>query len=193
MTPALVTVRVRSGIPSLRARAMVDALRNTFSAASEGKGFRLLHYSIQSDHIHMLVEAQDQTALGRGMNSISARIARAVNRGFGRAGQALAGRYHARLLKTPREVRNALRYVLSNLRKHTQQRTGALPPAAIDKASSGQWFDGWKNAGTTAQGTTHGTTRGRGPRGVARPVTWLVRVGWRRHGPIDLREVPGSG
>ena len=81
------------------------------------------------------------------MISISARFARAVNRVFLRVGRVIAGRYHVQLLKSPTQVRNALRYVLLNIRKHFKQRYGQAPPVKIDAASSGSQFDGWRRRG----------------------------------------------
>ncbi|HEX5067251.1 MAG TPA: hypothetical protein VFY49_14115 [Myxococcota bacterium] len=131
----------------------------------------------------MVVEADDERALGRGMKSVGARIARAVNRVFKRAGAALLGRYHVRALRTPREVRNALAYVLLNARKHWKQRTGTAPPVQLDEASSGAWFDGWSRGLQPLSS--------REPPPVAAPHTWLLCVGWRRHGLIDAAEIPG--
>jgi hypothetical protein len=134
-----------------------------------------VHYSFQRDHVHLLVEAENASALGRGMKSIGARIARAVYRVFGRRGKVLADRYHHRVLKSPREVRHALAYVLLNARRHAAERGIALPSAAIDPASSGRWFRGWTRV--------LATSRERAPVAAAR--SWLLRVGWWRRGRID--------
>jgi REP element-mobilizing transposase RayT len=80
--PAHITLRMQRDVPSLRRRAFVRELRRSFAAACERGDFRIAQFSIQRDHIHMLVEAADKRALGRGMKSISARVARAVNRVF---------------------------------------------------------------------------------------------------------------
>jgi REP element-mobilizing transposase RayT len=176
-----VTLRIREGLPSLRRQSFVKELRRSFAAACERGEFRVAQFSVQRDHVHLLVEAAGKGALGRGMKSISARVARAVNRILGRSGPVLLGRYHVRALRTPREVRNALAYVLLNARKHWKQRTGAAPPAKLDEASSGAWFDGWR--------TTHRSSAEPPP--IASPRTWLLRVGWRRHGLLDPSEVPG--
>ena len=37
--------------------------------------FRIVHYSIQNDHLHMLVEADDARALTNGMKSFVVRVA----------------------------------------------------------------------------------------------------------------------
>ena len=144
----------------------------------------MVHYSIQRDHVHLIVEAAGKGALGDGMKSIGARLARAVNRVFARSGPVLDGRYHVRVLETPREVRNALAYVLLNARKHWRQRRGASPPVKLDEASSGRWFSGWKRA-------PRGPTNAKEEREVAAPRTWLLKKGWRRHGLVDPGETPG--
>ncbi len=149
--------------------------------ACERGGFRVAHYSLQRDHVHRVVEAAGKRALGNGMKSVSSRLAFAVNRVFGRSGAVLDGRYHVHVLRTPREVRNALAYVLLNSRKHWKQRRGSAPPARMDDASSGRWFDGWKRRIDVPQD----------PPEVASPRSWLLRAGWRRHGLIDPAEVPG--
>jgi REP element-mobilizing transposase RayT len=185
-TPALVTLRVRDGLPSLRGRQMVAVLQKGFAASCCRTGFRLVHYSIQRDHVHLIVEVDDQVALGRGMKALGTRIALAVHRVFGRGGKVMAGRYHVRHLRSPRQVRNALRYVLQNIRKHRLQRTGRAGAATIDEASSGRWFTGWKPQDGVFQESV------KPPRDVAHPRTWLLSAGWRRYGPIALTEVPGA-
>jgi REP element-mobilizing transposase RayT len=179
-----VTVRVRSGLPSLRKRHFAAELERSLRETCERGEFRVVHYSIQRDHLHLLVESAGKEALGRGMKAVSARIARAVNRVFRRKGPVLAGRYHLRVLRAPREVRNALAYALLNARRHGWKRTGTAPPPRIGEASSGRWFDGWRPG--------HGAPS-REPPPVSRPHTWLLRLGWRRHGLIDPAEIPGVG
>jgi hypothetical protein len=133
--------------------------------------------------VHLIVEAAGREALGRGMKSIGARLARAVNRVFHHSGPVLLGRYHVRALVTPREVRNALAYVLLNARKHWKGSRGVAPPAQFDEASSARWFDGWKRWPRAPAKS--------GPREVGVPRTWLLTHGWRRHGLVDPAEVPG--
>ena len=119
------------------------------------------------------------------MIAVGSRLARAVNRVFHRAGPVLADRYHARVLKTPREVRNALRYVLLNARRHARRLAATV---LLDPASSARWFDGWRRDGGGRDAVISPDARP-----VARARTWLLAVGWRRHGLLDPAEVPGPG
>ena len=146
----------------------------------------MVHYSVQRDHVHLIVECAGKQALGRGMKCVSERVARTVHRVFGRRGKVLDGRYHLHVLRSPREVRAALAYVLLNARKHWRERRGAAPPVRLDEASSGRWFDGWRGAWVREGPPTERPE-------VARAHTWLLRAGWRRHGLIDPAEVPGAG
>jgi len=184
--PVHVTLRVRPDVPSLRTVAVVQEFRRSLAEACERGDFRVSHYSLQGDHAHLIVEARSKEALASGMNSIGARLARAVNRVVGRSGRVLDGRYHHRVLRTPREVRRALAYVLLNARRHLAKRRRATRAAlaTFDPASSARWFDGWLKA----------ANRVPEPRvrlEVARPRTWLLRIGWRRYGLVDPDEAPG--
>ena len=182
-TPAHVTLRVRRDVPSLRSRVLIRDFQSRMAAGCERGEFRVCHYSIQRDHLHLVVESAGKEALARGMKSVGIRLARTVNRVFQRTGPVLFGRYHLRVLRTPREVRHALAYVLLNARKHWRQRNGIAPPVVLDVASSGAWFDGWRWP-PPANATLP-------LRAVARPRSFLLTKGWRRHGLVDPAEVPG--
>jgi hypothetical protein len=180
--PAHVTVKLLPGLPSLRSVPLVRALQRSFAAACDRGDFRLVHYTLQTTHAHLLVEATDARALARGMMAVGARLARALNRTSGHRGRVLAERFHARILRTPREVRNALAYVLLNARRHARR---PRPGLRVDPASSGGWFDGWWRQPVGDRSRVD-------PIPVTRPRTWLLAVGWRRHGLIDPEEVPGA-
>jgi REP element-mobilizing transposase RayT len=185
--PVHVTLRVRANLPSLREGRFVREWRRSLAEASERGSFRVAHYSLQGDHAHLIVEAHGKHALACGMKSIAARLARALNRTSGRRGSVLDGRYHHRSLRSPREVRRALAYVLLNARRHlAKRRHVSRVGAVLDPASSSRWFDGWR------RGVTHDGVGGLPE--VANARTWLLRVGWRRHGLVDPAEVPaGAG
>ena len=172
--PVHVTVCRREGLPSCRTKGAYAALRKAFAAGCDRFGFRLAHYSVQGNHLHFIVEAKDRAALSRGMQGLLIRVAKALNRVWGRRGSVFADRYHDHVLRTPREVRNALNYVLANARNH-----GRRLVQGIDHYASGWWFAGWREKPTM-----------KGLEGIERPVatarTWLLNEGWRRHGLIPL-------
>jgi REP element-mobilizing transposase RayT len=176
--PVHVTLRAASGLPSLRGARVFGEIRAAIAAAFDGH-FRVIQFSVQSDHIHTIVEADDRSSLSAGLRGFVIRVARAVNRALGRTGVVWGDRYHARAVRTPREARGALLYVLQNWKKHIRGATG------IDGRSSAPWFDGWTK--TPRAQTT--------PSPVSRPRTWLASRGWRERGGGRLRpeEAPATG
>ena len=197
--PLHVTIPVRRDIPSLRSHKIVRAIEAAFRRGCERAGFRLVHYSLQDDHVHLIVEADGVAALGRGMKSITSKLAYAVNRALrrGRSGKVIADRYHHEVLTCPRQVRNALAYVLLNARRHAAKRIARLrkqgkpakplaPARYIDAPSSGRWFDGWREDARVDRSPPR--LLGSEP-AVAPPRTWFLRVGWRKHGLIDPSEI----
>jgi REP element-mobilizing transposase RayT len=182
--PCHVTLRVEKDVPPLRSARLVADLERSWREACERDRFRLVHYSVQGNHVHLIVEAASARDLACGLKAIAARFARSVNRVFHRVGRVLADRCHVHVLRTPREVRNAIAYVLLNARRHLAKTSRALPATTrIDPASSGRWFSGWRS----------GAPRVSDHSAVATPRTWLLNVGWRRRGLIDPSEVPGTG
>ncbi|HEX5051422.1 MAG TPA: transposase [Planctomycetota bacterium] len=184
--PAHVTLKLRRGLPRLRSRREYAALRAAFAAGCDRHGFRLTHYAVLNDHLHLLVEARHRDALSRGMQGLAIRVAKALNKLWARRGTVFADRYHDRILKTPREVRNALRYVLANGKKHAAQGREVAVPQAIDTFTSAPWFDGFRE-----------TVSVRGIEAMPRPVadarTWMLTIGWRRHGLLSVRDLPATG
>lgn len=178
--PVHVTMRVQAGLPSLRGKRAFRVVRAALAAGREREGFRLAHFSVQTNHLHLLVEARDRPALSNGMNGLAVRIARRLNRLWRRRGKLFADRFHARVLRTPRQVRAALGYVLRNLARHGRRLAG------IDRCSSGPWFDGWTEPVVLVDEPP-------GRRPCVPPRTWLLAVGWRRHGPVPFDLVPGPG
>jgi REP-associated tyrosine transposase len=151
--PVHVTQRVRPGVGYLRTQSRLGLIRKALQDASKRFGMQVVHFSIQGNHLHLIVEASEREALARSMKGLAVRVARGLNRLAGRRGTVFADRYHARPLATPREVANTIRYVLENYRKHTRE---ALPR---------DWQDPF--ASTVA-------------RPLLEPKVWLLRVGWRQ-------------
>jgi REP element-mobilizing transposase RayT len=111
--PVQVTMRCRPGIPSLRSPFVFAATKNAIASSSH-LDFRVLHCSVQQDHLHLIVEADTHVALQRRIKGLAVRITLAVNRATHRRGRLWSDRYHTRALTTPREVRTSLVYVLQN-------------------------------------------------------------------------------
>jgi len=169
---------------------MFRSVSAALADARDRFGFRLVHFSVQRDHLHLLVEAQNRRALGRGMQGLAIRVAKAVNRRLGRRGKVFGDRYHARALRTPRETRLALRYVLLNLRKHADG-VARMPAGFVDGRSSARWFEGW-NRPRALCFVAEAAARNSAPPTVP-PRTWLLRMGWRRAGPmLDPDEHPAG-
>ena len=173
-----VHVTLRAALRTLRtqrvARTLLGGLRD-----SNRDWFRIVHYSVQDNHVHLIVEAGDTATLASGVRGLMVRIARRVNRLLRRSGRFWADRWHGRDLEGPRQVRNALVYVLQNHSKHARS-------TELDPLSSAASFDGF--ASPLPRGF-----RGAGPPCTATPKTWLLARGWRRRGLIRLSEAPAKG
>jgi REP element-mobilizing transposase RayT len=173
--PVHITLRIDDGLQNLRSRSEYATVREALVAGSDRFGMRLVEFAVLSNHLHLVCEADDERALARGVKGLCVRIARALNRLWKRVGSVFSDRYHAHVLRTPREVRNALNYVLHNSALH------GSPIGGPDPCSSGAWFDGWRH--------DLGLRRLAPTSPLPRALTWLLRIGWRRHGSLD--PVPG--
>jgi REP element-mobilizing transposase RayT len=198
--PCLVTLKVTKRVGSLRRKGTVREIEGSFREANDRGDFRLVVYSVQRDHVHLIVEAKDRGALGRGMKAIASRLARAVNRSLGRSSKVLRDRYHLRVLTNARQVWNTISYVLSNARRHEQKDRDALARQGVavrplesrgtlDGASSARWFEGWRRDVPIDRSPPPGLSW---RCVVAEARTWLLREGWRRYGFLDPNAIPGS-
>ncbi|HEY5939044.1 MAG TPA: transposase [Kofleriaceae bacterium] len=192
--PLHITIRVTKEVGPLRKRDTYLAVRDASITTARREDFHIVHASVQGDHIHLIVEAQDKDAISRGMRgfqiSAAMYINSAVTRRTGklRRGAVFPDRYHMRVLTSPRAVRHAVAYVLNNWRKHGEDRCGLPSTWKIDPFSSGVGFGGWREL--------EGPTLWKPPPTyqalwVWLPRTWLLREGWTRHGLVSTHEVPG--
>jgi REP element-mobilizing transposase RayT len=189
--PQHVTLRVVPGLGSLRRYRPLRVVRQAIAAGGHKQDFRIVEFNLLSNHIHLIVEAADAEALARGMQGFEVRVARRLNRVLERRGKLFAERYHARSLKTPTEVRNAIRYVVLNQRHHIA-RGGRRPSGSVlDGYSSAAWFDGWKSRPQAFEPWQRELLAA--PRPNARATVWLLTTGWKRLGLIGLGEAPGPG
>jgi putative transposase len=184
--PVHVTLEIARGVPSLRTDWRMQHIRGVI-ASSHRDDFRIVHFGVMWNHLHLIVEADGKEALRSGLQGFKIRFAKCLNGLFDRTGRLFGERYHERVLKTPREVRNALRYALNNFRHHTSQR---IDPTWFDPYTSAAWFDGWSTP--LLLNTPAKRALAAMPAPTKPPTVWLLAVGWRRHGAIALDEVPGS-
>ena len=152
-TPVHVTLRMKPHVWNLRSRRSFRRLRSCFEQARGRFGARLVEYSVQGNHLHRILEAEDSVALSRGMQGLAIRIAKALNALMGRNGRVFDDHYFARLLRTPTELVRAIRYVLGNAAHHFRAAsTDSFSSAALPKEAPE----------------------------LAAPVGWLLRRGTRR-------------
>jgi REP element-mobilizing transposase RayT len=193
--PVHVTIRVVGSAGGLRRRDIYLALREATIVTAKREDFRIVHMSIQRDHLHMIVEAGGKQALSRGVRGFSISAARQINKaitargGDRRTGRIVADRFHARPLTSPCAVRNAIAYTLSNWRHHGEDRAAIARTWSVDPFSSGALFFGWKELeGSPVLWPLPPTYD---PLIVLRPRTWLLQSWHRFHPLISVREVPG--
>lgn len=189
-----VVLRCVRAVGRLRRRAIYQAIRWATIAMAKHEQCRIIHASIQGNHLHLIVEASDRMTLARGMQafqiSAAQRINRAISKHTGRRqrGQVFSDRYHATILASPRQVRHALAYVLNNWRRHGEDRHGIARRWTMDPYSSGVYFDGWKER--EGELFIPPLPEKYQPLLVWFAKGWLLTTGWRRHGLVSVYEVP---
>jgi len=188
--PAHAILRVEKELGSLRKRDAYHAIRSALSSTFRRTDFRICQISLQREHVHLIVEASDERALARGMQGFEVAAAHQLNaaitkhRGRLRRGRVFSDRYHARVLRTPTEVRHALNYVLNNWRHHSEHRAVEATYWHVDYFSSGPTFARWREPLPTLP------TRYE-PLPMRPPATWLLSIGWTKAGVISMFATPG--
>ena len=179
--PVHVTLRARRGLPSFRSEVVNDVLRDVLFGQRKKRyagDFQVVEFSIQENHLHLIVEASENDALRSGVSGLVIAFAKRLNKKLARRGKVWGDRWHGRELETPQEVRRALVYVFRNAAKHGRTFIGT---GFVDLFSSA-----WRFAGFTAPVVTYPEY---GPWPEPRPRTWLLGKGWHTvHGLIDPRE-----
>ena len=183
--PVHVTLRARPGLPSFRAQRVHAMLLRVLERQKKrpyAPDFQVVHYSIQSNHLHVILEAHDKRTLRSGASGLVIAFAKQLNKLLSRkTGKVWADRYHAHALRSPREVRNALVYVLTNWLKHGHTVIGG---PIVDRHSSAPLFGGWTKPVIAFPDTE--------PWSAPDTRTWKLGSGWKRHGLLDPRERPAS-
>ena len=190
-----VVLRVAAAVGNLRRRDTYHALRKASITAARRTGFRIVHLSIQHNHVHLLVEADTTLALSRGMQGFQISAARNINMALGRdkfrrrRGTVFTDRYHLVVIDSPTQARHVLSYLLNNWRKHREDRRGVAKTWLVDPFSSGGSFDGWRER---ERGEARLPVVPEHKRLVVQlPQSWLLRTGWQLAGSISACEVPG--
>ena len=163
--PLHVTMRVGVGIDDLRGPVMFHAVKTAILAGADRFGTRIIEFSVQFDHVHLIVEAPNNAALTSAMRGLCVRLARAINNVMGRKGNVFPDRYHVRALRSPREIRSALIYVLCNRRKHECGRGLYYARDWLDPCSSARNFSGWRGVDSADIA----------PRELPAPQSWLLK------------------
>jgi REP element-mobilizing transposase RayT len=175
-TPAHATLRVRPHVWNLRSRRSFSIISAALRGVLERADFRVVHFSVQGNHLHLIVEADDARSLAGGMRAIGGRIAIGLNLMMGRKGPVFADRYHAHALRTPSEVRNALAYVRGNFASHAARRGERIDAALADPFSS------------AAQVCADGL-----PPPVSEPRTWLLAAATSDRRSLGPASFPADG
>jgi len=179
--PVHVVLRVVRAVGNLRTRHAYRAIRAAIGTCAARSDYRVVHASLQSNHLHLLVEADSKPALSRGMQGFAISAAKRLNRELRRRrGAVFAFRYHATAITGPTQARNAIAYILNNWRRHHND---VRAPYRIDPYSSAEQFHGWE--------TPHGYAPRAEPLPCVRPTSWLLTDGWTRAAPIRTDEIPG--
>jgi putative transposase len=195
-TAVHVTLRVASSVGTLRRRDAYHAVRRATQVVLGRSDFRIVHISLENDHLHAIVEADSDRALAQGIKAFESSAAQRLNRALSKAqrrrvrGTVFPDRYHARLVTSPRQARNAIGYVVNNWRRHKQDQDIDTMFWVVDFFSSGPSFAGWRELDRPDAACE--IPAGYQPLAVARPRTWLLDKGWRKAGTISWRDVPGA-
>src|SRR3954468_703985 len=195
--PVHVVLRAVRAVGNLRRRSVYHAIRKATRTTARREDFRIVHLSIQHDHVHLLVEASDKAALASGMQGFQISAAKHLNAAISkgkpgprRRGSVFPDRYHAKIITSPRQARHALSYVLCNWRKHQEDRAAPMSAWTIDWFSSAVMFPGWSEYGE--EGFLGRGAGASDPLVVYQPKTWLLREGWKKAGTISYREIPSA-
>lgn len=166
--PVHVTLRFLDHVWNLRSQRALAVVHRALDGVRLRTDFRVAHFSVQGNHVHLIVEADGARALATGARALSIRLARGLNAMMGRRGPVLEDRYHAHVLETPAEVRNAMRYVLGNFASHARRRGEPVRDGFVDPFSSSS---ATQPRGTQASLWPEAPTRA--------PETWLLRTAMR--------------
>jgi REP element-mobilizing transposase RayT len=195
--PVHVVLRAVRAVGNLRRRSAYHAIRKATRTTARREDFRIVHLSIQHDHVHLLVEANDKVALAAGMQGFQISAAKHLNaaiskerQGAPRRGAVFPDRYHPVVITSPTQARHALSYVINNWRKHREDRNAIARGWIVDWFSSAPLFGDWQEHGDKS--ISIGLPPGYEALVVHAPETWMLSKGWKLTGGISYRAVPSA-
>jgi hypothetical protein len=103
-------------------KAILKALRHAIFRARL-QGLRVIHYSLEHDHIHLYAESSDNKILGKAMKALGGSLVKRINKHFLSKGRCYKTRYHLRILRSATEVKNVINYILKNGIKHRRTKS----------------------------------------------------------------------
>ena len=99
--PRLVTAKLGRGLPRLRVPVTRFLIEGVVRKAQRDS-FRIVAYTVQSDHLHLMVEADDDAAYSSGMRGLMRRLVHGLNGLWKRRGSVFPERFHDRVLRSLR-------------------------------------------------------------------------------------------
>jgi REP element-mobilizing transposase RayT len=120
------TLKIEKNKANLKNKSILKALQQSIKKARL-LGLKVIQYTLEYDHVHLLVESSDKISLGKGMQSLGISFSKKINKIKKQNGKVFKTRYHFRKLSTPREIKNVLNYILGNGVKHKESSSIVSP------------------------------------------------------------------
>lgn len=111
------TIKVQKIKADIKNKMILTMLKKAILNARR-MGLKVIHYSLEYDHVHLLIEADNNVILGKGMQSLGVTLSKAINRTKRIKGRVYKHRYHFRKINSARELKNVMFYIFNNGVKH---------------------------------------------------------------------------
>ncbi|MGZ3789032.1 MAG: transposase [Bacteriovorax sp.] len=111
------TVKIKKNRADMKNKSVLGLLKRAIKNARR-QGLKVIHYSLEYDHVHLLIEADNNYILGKGMQAFGVTLSKAINRMRKLKGGVYKHRYHFRHISSARELKNVMNYIFTNGLKH---------------------------------------------------------------------------
>ncbi|MGZ3787001.1 MAG: transposase [Bacteriovorax sp.] len=111
------TVKIKKNKAEMKNKSVFSLLKRAILNARR-QGLKVIHYSLEYDHVHLLIEAENNHILGKGMQAFGGTFSKAINRMRKLKGGVYKHRYHFRKISSARELKNVMNYIFTNGLKH---------------------------------------------------------------------------